>query len=323
MPTTIHFLNVGEGDCTIIEHDSGRISLVDLSNVKRLDDTTLEEAISGDMNLAIRKMAGQDIALLREAAQKKIAPLTDALEYYDAHIGKARDIWRLIITHPHMDHMSGLHRLVNHEPKAAYNFWYSSKQNFGLDSNEKWQKSAGRYDREDWRTYKQLRDSDALRTFDQRQGALNSYWKEDGISIWAPTTELVTEAVAKNDPNILSMVLKVSYAGRHILLGGDATGDNTWPAIYPNITMSDIDVLKASHHGRNSGYHQKSVKEMSPWLTIASVGQSDHDVTRKYRQYSDYTVSMRFTGDIKLTIKADSTIVYPNVLEDHWKNKTT
>ena len=45
MPTTIHFLNVGEGDCTIIEHDSGRISLVDLSNVKRLDDTTLEEAI--------------------------------------------------------------------------------------------------------------------------------------------------------------------------------------------------------------------------------------------------------------------------------------
>ena len=35
--------------------------------------------------------------------------------------------------------------------------------------------------------------------------------------------------------------------------------------------MTGITVLKASHHGRKTGYHQPSVKEMSPWLTITSV----------------------------------------------------
>ena len=180
MPTAIHFLNVGEGDCRIIEHASGRVSVVDLSNVKRLDDTTLEEAISSDMNLLLRKTAGIDIGLLREAAMKKMAPLTDALDYYDKHLGKTRNIFRLIVTHPHMDHMSGLHRLVRSEPKEISNFWYASKENFDLDSDEQWQKVAGPYDRDDWRTYKRLRDSDAVRTFDQRQGVLNSYWKEDG-----------------------------------------------------------------------------------------------------------------------------------------------
>ena len=28
----IHFLNVGHGDCTIIEHDSGRITMIDINN---------------------------------------------------------------------------------------------------------------------------------------------------------------------------------------------------------------------------------------------------------------------------------------------------
>lgn len=317
----VHFLNVGEGDCTIIEHASGRISVIDLSNVQQLDSSTLEETVSSDMNLIIAKMAGRSTAQLREAATRKVAPLTDALEYYDEYIGKTRDIFRLVITHPHMDHMSGLHRLHRQEPKSIVNFWHAGPYDFDLDDGD-WEQS--NYSELDWLTYKMLRLSDSdPKALHIQQGDTGSFWTEDGMELWAPTDELEALAVERSDQNILSAVLKVSYAGRSILLGGDATTDETWPAIYPDIAMSDIDVLKASHHGRNTGYHQPSVKEMAPWLTITSVGQADHDATRKYRQYSEYTVSMRFTGNIKITIKDDGTIVYPNVLEDHWKNKTT
>jgi competence protein ComEC len=106
------------------------------------------------------------------------------------------------------------------------------------------------------------------------------------------------------------------------VLGGDATADETWPEIWPHLDMKGVDVLKASHHGRNSGYYQPSVKEMAPWLTITSVGQAEHDATRKYRQYSEHTVSMRSFGDIRIRIDDDGKLYYPPGLDDHWKDMT-
>ena len=34
----IHFLNVGHGDCTIIEHHSERVTMIDINNSQTLDD---------------------------------------------------------------------------------------------------------------------------------------------------------------------------------------------------------------------------------------------------------------------------------------------
>lgn len=322
MPLKVHFLNVGEGDCTIIEHASGRISVVDLSNIKTLDTDSAAELLLSEARQRNLDISKTDRAVLSETLVKAIAkapPLTDALEYFDAKIGRRTDIFRLIITHPHMDHISGIDRLINSEPKSVENFWHASKHNFDLDDDAKWAKGMGRFNRDDWLTYKAVRDSAERRTFDQRRYESRDFWAQDGIEIWAPTDPLVDLAVEKNDQNILSMVLKITYAGSSILLGGDATAAETWPAIYPSTAMGDISILKASHHGRNSGYHQASVKEMSPWLTITSVGDPEHDASKKYRRYSDYTVSMRKVGDIVITIEDDGTIVYPPNLKERWQ----
>ena len=45
MPLTIHFLNVGRGDCTIIEFPSGRVGVVDIDNLKSLDPKSEREYI--------------------------------------------------------------------------------------------------------------------------------------------------------------------------------------------------------------------------------------------------------------------------------------
>lgn len=44
MPLKIHFLNVGRGDCTIIQFPSGRVGIVDIDNLKVLDPDTRAEA---------------------------------------------------------------------------------------------------------------------------------------------------------------------------------------------------------------------------------------------------------------------------------------
>jgi hypothetical protein len=61
--------------------------------------------------------------------------------------------------------------------------------------------------------------------------------------------------------------------------------------------------------------------EMSPWLTITSVGEKAHDATESYRRYSDHTVSLRDAGDIVITISDDGTWTYSGNVSDHWKPK--
>jgi competence protein ComEC len=83
--------------------------------------------------------------------------------------------------------------------------------------------------------------------------------------------------------------------------------------------MKGIDVLKASHHGRKSGYYGPAIKEMAPWLTITSVGEAAHDATNNYRRYSTYTVSLRKAGDKRIEISDDGTLYYPRHIEQYWK----
>src|SRR6266536_3549230 len=129
MPLKVHFLNVGRGDCTIIEFPSGHVGMVDIDYLKILDPDTREELLqeyreSFDYHVAslIGTASMQEQALLTKAQ----ATLTDPFAYYDAHLGDDRDIFRLIVTHPDMDHMTGLHRLYELEPyKRIENFWHT------------------------------------------------------------------------------------------------------------------------------------------------------------------------------------------------------
>lgn len=42
--SVIHFLNVNEGDCNIIQHGSGRVTVIDVCNGKAENETILEYA---------------------------------------------------------------------------------------------------------------------------------------------------------------------------------------------------------------------------------------------------------------------------------------
>jgi competence protein ComEC len=293
MPLKVHFLNVGQGDCTIIEFPSGRVGMVDIDNLGILDQDTAREVLEEygrSVEYLVAKALGGDVA--REASEffrKRYAPLTDPLAYYDTHIGRQKEIFRLLITHPDMDHMTGLYRLYEQERREILNFWHTGFHDFNLE-DASWEGSP--YDERDWETYKKLRAGapGGPKHLQLYQGSTGHYWTDDGVEIWAPTPDLERLAVDKDQPNILSMVLKIGYAGRSIVLGGDATSDESWPAICAAGIVGRVDVLKPSHHGRRSGYYGPAVKAMSPWLTITSVADAEHDATENYRRYSRYTV---------------------------------
>jgi competence protein ComEC len=310
--TRIHFLNVGHGDCTIIEHPSGRITMVDINNAESLDDDSHKEiaaeygafAAQYTQQRLLAQMLGGTFQKMLWLPDSYDVPVTDPVAYYLAHWGKT-PIFRFIQTHADLDHMRGLKRL-NQEGIEILNFW-------DTDHQKEIPEFTGN-DEADWKEYSRLRTSTTSpKVFHHFAGARNKYWNMDdaggsgdGIHILTPTAALRDAANLADDINAHSYVLWLEYAGVKTILGGDATYD-VWDSIFNTFGKNlKCDVLKASHHGRDSGYHQEAVKAMAPSFTIVSVGtKPETDASAKYRQYSQNVWSTRWKGSIVVTIPAN------------------
>lgn len=297
----IHFLNVGHGDCTIIEHHSGRVTMIDINNSQTLDDDSDKEIaesynISG-LNFLIKKATGSKY--LSEAGYSIL--LTDPIEYYKSNIG-SKTIFRYIQTHPHLDHMRGLKRLTQEGIKII-NFW-------DTDHNNETPEFQNYDDTEHWNEYQQLREGKGVTVLKCLRGSENKYFNKDdygtnGDNLWvlAPTKDLKDTANENSDINGHSYVLWIEYAGIKVILGGDAN-EAVWRSIHNQYGNNlKCHVLKASHHGRDSGYYQPAVKAMNPNYTIVSVGKKpESDASNKYRNYCDNVWSTRWKGNIRLEI---------------------
>jgi len=133
----VHFLNVKEGDCSIIEHASGHVSVIDVCNARK-EETSLAARIAE----MIVKSAGSG------NLNQKAYPV-NPIEYLKEH-GIA-SIFRFIITHPDMDHLDGIKDLfVAFSPTNFYDIDNSKEIEFNEQSP---------YREEDWKFYKKLRDT--------------------------------------------------------------------------------------------------------------------------------------------------------------------
>ena len=188
---TIHFLNVKEGDCSVIKHNSGRVSVIDVCNAKPPDseESKFEMLV---VEAAIRSVPGN--------FQQKKYPV-NPIAYFRGH--GVSSIFRYIQTHPDMDHMDGIKVLFGEF--SPLNFWDTDNQK--EMSDDSWLSSP--YDRADWQFYKNLRDTKPdsdPRRLALLAGARAEYYNSeggDGLSILAPTQELVDAAnSSKVDPII-------------------------------------------------------------------------------------------------------------------------
>ena len=101
-------------------------------------------------------------------------------------------------------------------------------------------------------------------------------------------------------------MLRLWHAGKSILLPGDAEKEawDTMVSFYSDHLKSDF--LKASHHGRDSGYHLAAVQQIAPLITFVSVGRKPGtDASSKYRGQCQRVASTRYHGNITLEIYDD------------------
>jgi len=188
MPT-VHFLNVCEGDCSIIQHGSGHFSVIDICNG----------------NAPSQPMTARGLAeLLMETAQRsgsargmsgnygmKDSP-TDPVAYMRG-IGIS-NVFRFILTHPDMDHLDGFKELC--DEIGITNFWDSGVRRPKPDF------SGGQYEEADWDHYVRVRDGKTeVTVVTPKAGSTFQFANLGGtdnngdfLSVISPTTQLVTAA---------------------------------------------------------------------------------------------------------------------------------
>lgn len=309
----IHFLNVGHGDCIFIEFtETNRTALIDINRTSEMDEESNNELIEEALQVVppsykeFYKYGAYNTQQLFEKAGFQIT-LQDPITYLqEKNITK---VFRFISSHPHMDHLSGLKELFDNI--GFYNIWLL-KNDFSPDF-----KKLTDSEKKDWALYKQFRDSletkyDGTTIVRPTEGDERDFWKQDGISILSPSDELLKNSKDNDNPNEMSYVIMITYGVNKIILGGDAEQD-TWEHLKENHKdkLENVTILKASHHGRKSGFHEEAVKLMKPAYTIVSVGKKPKtDASNLYKKYCDNVWSTRWKGNIRFELNKDGTGTY-------------
>lgn len=256
MNNIIHFLNVKEGDCSFIQHKSGRNTLIDIcnGNAKYIDrSVAMDESIYGNF-------------------KQKYHPVNPINYLKKLNIDK---IFRFILTHPDMDHMDGIKRLFTEF--NVINFW-DTHNNKTLENN------FVQYKKDDWLFYQKLRRDDKYKKLYLYTNSNSFYYnkdkyggKGDGLYILSPTQDLVEYANTYENYNEISYVILYFMGSRKIIFAGDS-GELAWDTILYNYSdiVRNIDILIAPHHGRKSGGNDYYLDILKPKFTLFGNAKSEY-----------------------------------------------
>ena len=285
--STIHFLNVGNGDCSIIQHNSGRVSMIDTCGGNQTDQemkifsvmkSIQENATPGNFGMADYPTRPQD------------------------HLRRLgiTDIWRFILTHPDMDHLDGFSNIVR--GFTVHNFWHAGAM------KEKPEFGGWRFNEDDWDEYQHIRDGKSstklvfaqeMRSFQFANEGEDGKAGGDGLQILAPTQALVDQANKSGDFNDCSYVIRYRSGGFTTIFAGDSH-DRTWEHIlkHRRSWVENCDLLIAPHHGRHSGRSWEFLDVLKPRVTLFGYARSEHLAYDAWNNRGLYKITNNQAGNI-------------------------
>jgi competence protein ComEC len=268
---TLHFLNVGHGDCTWIKHGDGLNTVVDVCHAR-------SPTVHPPRGLLAALEAPTQLG--RDFGQKKYP--VNPIEYMQG-FGET-DVHRFVLTHPDMDHMDGIEPFFRTFPPV--NFWDTDNRKVITEFG------ASRFAKEDWSFYRGLRDRKP-ETDPKRlalfSGATGPFYNQsdsgqaggNGLHILAPTADILRNAITCDDYNDCSYVLlwlvRTKNGNKKVILGGDSH-DVSWTHVlsHHRAEVSNVDLLIAPHHGRDSDRSYDFLDVLKPKLTFFGVARSEH-----------------------------------------------
>jgi len=206
-----------------------------------------------------------------------------------------KNVIRFISTHPDEDHIHGLECLD--DAKSILNF-YCVKNNVSKE-----------VETDSFRRYCKLRDSDKAfyiskdcsrrwmnKKDDERGSAgINILWPDLNNKYYK---DALQKAEDSGNPNNISPIISYSTGNIKIVWMGDLETEYI-ENIYKNVSLTDITVLFAPHHGRDSGKVPTDfLSKLNPKLII--IGEAPAKELNYYKGYN--TITQNTAGDITFDI---------------------
>ncbi len=293
----VHLLKVGDGDCTIIEHASGRVTVIDICGGNQQPET-LEETIAK----ILYKPQG-NFAMCKDP--------TNPVQYLK-DIG-VTNIFRFILTHPDMDHLDGFNNLA---PKFSIdNFWHNDAKKTKPDF------TGTNYNENDWNRYEKFRDGkeDGVTVITHLAGSRFKYANKgdnditcgDALYIAAPNKAIVDDCNTNQDFNDSSYIISYYSAGGKIIIPGDAH-DKSWRFAIDNYSkdIKDASFLLAPHHGRKSGRSYDFLNTVNPKFSLLGCAPSKYLAYNAWNNRDLLYVTQNQVGNMVLEISSGKIEVY-------------
>mgnify|MGYP005792101169 FL=1 len=148
-------------------------------------------------------------------------------------------------THPHEDHIGGIDNVINE-------FDIGTIYMPNITTNTK--------------TYE-----DVLTAIENKGLNIRAPKKGDKFNLGKAECEIMTDSILdKNNLNLASIVIKVTFGNNTFLFTGDAETQNEETINWPK-----VDVLKVGHHGSNTSSSEQFLNQMQPQISVISVGKDN------------------------------------------------
>ena len=285
----VHFLHVDPGACSVIEHDSGNITMIDICNGNQCPPQG-RGTFPPDTDLCVVN----PIQYLRDMC--------------------VNDIFRFVLTHPDMDHMDGINELFG--KFDVTNFWDTD------NTREKPDFGNSRYNETDWDRYESLRDGNStkfpkrLSLYSGMQGPYYNMKDEngvepDGLEILSPTYKLINLANESDEYDDASYVILFQIEERKILFCGDSN-NATWKHVMKKHEgmIANIDLMIAPHHGRDSNRDYKFLECTEPKLTLFGCAPKKYQAKRKWTSNGHDVLSTSEAGSVIVEVINSKMDVY-------------
>ena len=293
-------------------------------------ENSSSQSVSGDLKISMLDVGQGDAILIQTGKQTILVDTSDTDErellVHELEKLSVTKIDKLILTHPHADHIGNAKALINPSSKEISANPYLEKISVaevydnGIESNSPIYKSYVKAIDAKKIVHKSLKDGDKL---DFGNGA--------EFKVFYPTKELVKDVNGgqKSDPNNESIVGKLTYKDFSMLFTGDAEKEAEDKILSKYAKDLKCDVLKSGHHGSYTASSEKFLDAVKPSYVLISCGPEEakrntygHPHLEALENYLKHGVDeknilcTRWNGTITVTSNGKDFSVAPEKKED-------